>query len=118
MIFYVKVDFPYTLDLNYRPILHVQILSIYREYKSGKFIIENYNREKNKKRFAKINFTQVITHLHHVPSLGINLKPGFDIDYYKKLGYQASVKRQITYNRRKSYFLLIDQYLTQSVPLP
>lgn len=100
-----KVDFPYTLDSECRPILHVQILEIYRyfdlkdidrhiiePYDGKEFTDKNGNTIKRKKRFAKVSFNQVITHLHHVPSLGIRLKKGFKVDDYKALDRQGRVK--------------------------
>lgn len=37
-------------------------------------------------------------------------------EFIELLSYKASVETQISYNRKEDYFLLMDKYLTQSIP--
>ena len=67
----VPVNFEHVMDSNNNPTLLVPNIDV--------------TRLKRGQTFTRIEYDQTATHLHHIPELGIELPPGFDLQKYKNM---------------------------------
>lgn len=72
----VKVNFEYTRDGKGNPTLLVPNMDSTRTMPG--------------RTFNRVEYDQTLSHLHHLPELGMELPPGFDMGVYKNLSTKAA----------------------------